>query len=400
MPNQKFYLDSFEIKDGVYFYKKQGHKFSVNPASGKVTRDGEPMIAECVSVNSTENTNDTEGNIDKSLKLYTRSYPDPIQKVGTLASSEEICKIFEHQFFSYEPKDYSVLDTVNSDFRWEGVEASSLWLQREFKNKGLIVERIGMNDSEFRKANDNVAACFRELAQKKSSIYQILQRNMLQYLSENCYDQKYKPIKTVDDKGNIVLTHVAVKSDPCIYFNYNSGRYSDWNSTTFALMLVWKEAHPILQTILDNGYKILSERVIYRDQVDAQNKKIEQERRIANEKRLAEINLKWNTYNSRDKTLMESVYNFASTGMVQGKKSDYWIEETSCVMVNGSRKVDNRNLNMTAFRIFPEFIGTTWYRVSTDANFRITTSADIPLDRLQQAWTLAFEECPGKRSRF
>jgi len=50
--------------------------------------------------------------------------------------------------------------------------------------------------------------------------------------------------------------------------------------------------------------------------------------------------------------------------------------------------------------MYGEFIGETWYIISTDMNIRLMTSTRIPIDRLQNAWGLAFQQCPGRNSNF
>ena len=55
---------------------------------------------------------------------------------------------------------------------------------------------------------------------------------------------------------------------------------------------------------------------------------------------------------------------------------------------------------MTAFRIYKKLFGSTWYIYSSDGKTTLSTSADIPVDRLQKAWGLAFRKCPGIKSRF
>ena len=124
----------------------------------------------------------------------------------------------------------------------------------------------------------------------------------------------------------------------------------------------------------------------------------EQERQ---QKEEAEWNTYWSNYQSRQKTLMEEVYNFADTGYIEGLDYSHWVEIEDCVLTNGNLTVDHREINMNAFQIYPEFIDTAWYVVSTDMNYvRLVAPAPIPKDRLQEAWRLAFQQCPGRQSNF
>jgi hypothetical protein len=71
-----------------------------------------------------------------------------------------------------------------------------------------------------------------------------------------------------------------------------------------------------------------------------------------------------------------------------------------CVLTNGNLTIDNRKINVTAFRISKKILGSSWYVYSSDGTTTLSTSADIPIDRLQKAWSLAFGRCPGVKTRF
>ena len=62
-------------------------------------------------------------------------------------------------------------------------------------------------------------------------------------------------------------------------------------------MLVWKEAHPVLSTIIDTGYEIMNARFLER------KKRLEQERlekeRLAEERKKAECQRKSDSWNLR-----------------------------------------------------------------------------------------------------
>ena len=55
---------------------------------------------------------------------------------------------------------------------------------------------------------------------------------------------------------------------------------------------------------------------------------------------------------------------------------------------------------MTAFRIYSEIENQKNKMISSDNKFYFSTFANISIDRLQKAWKLAFNQCPGKTSRF
>ena len=98
---------------------------------------------------------------------------------------------------------------------------------------------------------------------------------------------------------------------------------------------------------------------------------------------------------------LEQVYNFSSTGDPEGRSYEFWIEVDSCVLTNGKATLDNRDINMTAFRIYPDWsVNNEAIIVSSDGEFYLATASNISIERVQQAWGLAFDECPGKTSAF
>ena len=97
---------------------------------------------------------------------------------------------------------------------------------------------------------------------------------------------------------------------------------------------------------------------------------------------------------------MEQVYNFSTTGDQEGSEYNYWVEVKACILSNGRKRIDNTKINMTAFRIYPEFKNKKIKMISSDDKFYFSTHANISMDRLQKAWKLAFNQCPGKTSRF
>jgi hypothetical protein len=165
-------------------------------------------------------------------------------------------------------------------------------------------------------------------------------------------------------------------------------------------MLIWKESHPVLKNIFDNGETVLIARLAENKRIQLAKEKEEKARQKARKQASLDRAVEWSNYQNRKKTLLEQVYNFATTGYPEGLKTLKWVEEKPCVVTDGNRTIDNRTLNMTAFRIRKEFIGSQWYMISTDRRFRLSTSANIPFDRLQKAWGLAFKECPGITSKF
>ena len=97
---------------------------------------------------------------------------------------------------------------------------------------------------------------------------------------------------------------------------------------------------------------------------------------------------------------MEQVYNFSTSGDLEGSQYNYWVEVKACILSNGRKRIDNRKINMTAFIIYSEINNQKIKMISSDNKIYFSTYANISIDRLQKAWNLAFIECPGKTSLF
>ena len=407
--NTETVLTEYAISDDFIAYTKQGYQFIINRVDGTVTRNQDPVPVNCIEIDydmiaaaqaAIENAKTTT----TEFWSPTTGYGDTgYVQLGMLASAEDICQVFEHPFFSYTSDEYRALDTMNSDFVWEGIEAASLWINRMFEKKGVQLQRFGLMENIHNAANANLASCLSHKEQTSPGFYDKLTRhflNNLRYGGIQCHEQEYRIEQDVDDNGNLIERKIPIGSQSCIDFNYNSGRLNDWNTSTFTLMLIWKEAHPVLEKIFDKGETIMVARLEEMERVRLAEEAAEQERQQKAEAERAEWEQYWSNYQSRQKTLMEQVYNFATTGYPEGLQYSHWVEIEECVLSDGNQTIDNRELNMTAFRMYQEFIGSSWYMVSTDMNIRLMTSAPIPMDRLQNAWGLAFQQCPGRQSNF
>ena len=324
-------------------------------------------------------------------------------KVGTIATAPQICKIFNHSFFKSPINNYRLLDTTNGQFRWNGIEASTLWIKKKLKNANAYSRELSLNENTLKIADENFTACLKKIKTKNPKLFNFIKYHFLHYFKDNCLEARFKINKSVDDNGNITEERIPLKKSSCINFDYNSRDYSYWNSTTFVLMLVWNEAHPVL-TIFDKGNKVLDARLLKHNQLIEQ-KRIAEEKMKGESQKQKETLIKrkqdWLVYKSRRKTLMEQVYNFSTTGKLEGSLYNYWVEVKTCELSNDREIINNRKINMTAFRIYSETKRNNKIKtISTDGKFYFSTNKKIPIDRLQNAWELAFKKCPGKTSRF
>ena len=329
---------------------------------------------------------------------------DDFVKVGTIATPSQICGVFSHPFFKVPVKNYQMLDTINGQFRWDGIEASTLWIKKKFKDANAKSRGLALGKNTLTIADQNFTACLKQIKIKNPKLFNFIKHSFLHYLKDDyCLEQNFRIKKQVDDNGNITEERIPLKKKSCIDFNYNSRDFSYWNSTTFVLMLIWKEAHPVLSTIFENGNKVINVRIVRRNKLIEQKRLAEEKKKIETQKQKQIYNKRkqaWLLYKSRKKTLMEQVYNFSTNGDLEGSQYNYWVEVKDCILSNGSKRIDNTKINMTAFRIYSEIKNQKIKMISSDNKFYFSTYANISIDRLQKAWKLAFNKCPGKTSRF
>jgi len=98
--------------------------------------------------------------------------------------------------------------------------------------------------------------------------------------------------------------------------------------------------------------------------------------------------------NSAEKCQMSQVLGQNTTG------GDTWPWVNSLVIV---RTLDIRDFNQNGFRITGPIrngaLGITSYRLG-DERLGLIGHQNIVMERIQRAWGLAFQECPGRRSAF
>ena len=123
---------------------------------------------------------------------------------------------------------------------------------------------------------------------------------------------------------------------------------------------------------------------------------------------------RWRTYKDREKLLIEQVLNFTTTGSTEGSEARYWVANSQCEAISEDDKVNIREFNQTAFKIKEDTVflhkdnmSILVLRWGDEKNQYSEFFLPPPLgngvpamERLEKAWSLMFEECPGTTSRF
>ena len=132
-------------------------------------------------------------------------------KVGTIATAAQICKVFSHPFFK-GPKNYRLLDTTNGQFRWDGIEASTLWIKKKLKDANAKSRGLAMDENTLKISDINFTACLKKIKTKNPKLFSFIKYSFLHYFKDNCLEERFKIEKKVDDNGNITEERIPLKS--------------------------------------------------------------------------------------------------------------------------------------------------------------------------------------------
>ncbi len=132
----------------------------------------------------------------------------------------------------------------------------------------------------------------------------------------------------------------------------------------------------------------------------------------------------WNQYKSREKSILEKVFNYSTQADQDGTEAEFWVSgldgQNKCVMtlrspISAADKklvIDIRQISSKGFRIKTQqqknpFLNlgrggyvTTWTFGDEKTNFSTGGDTGQVMERLQKAWGLALAECPGKKEEF
>lgn len=114
-------------------------------------------------------------------------------------------------------------------------------------------------------------------------------------------------------------------------------------------------------------------------------------------------------YLDRKKTILEQILNYSVTSKEEGTELHFWTSGENgthkCVMteyklLGKSAELDIRTLNELGFSIELKRSAGRWvWRIGDEKQF-IVNEGEPNQARLQRAWGMAFDECPGKKSAF
>ena len=353
--------------------------------------------------------------------------------VGFVATADEICELLTHKLFSYPIEDYRLVygDHQRSiALHWDGTEGAALWLKQKTEGLRYNADEVNLSGVTQELANKNLSDCLYRLDNSNPDAYNILERYFLPYLTtgEKCFEPSYELEQRVDDLGKITEIRVPVEkhyTQQCLNFHYGKSYVHGWGWSTFAILLVWSEAHAILKTILDSGEKQLVTRVneLRQEEIEIAEKlkrQKEEQSRLARERKEADVSERMESQRLEEANdnirLALDILNFTVTGDKKRRDKVIVLNAEKCIFkietYFGQRNIYVNNIIPDTVRFYSEtFYDETfgqWLkfynvefsgdeRVWDDASIgsmRVADSADP--ERVRKAWGLLFSKaCKG-----
>lgn len=305
-------------------------------------------------------------------RVYSH-FSDEVQ-IGEISSPEEICAYMKHPFFSSDVRDIDANNSTNGYLQIGDSSFVADWFaERLGRYSG---ERLPLGAMTFVPTQETADSAIRNLAK------------CLQKLSE-------------EDQGAVAVAERLIHA---LDFGYSdskmSGRYL--YETEYLALLTLKEARPVLEQVLN----IALDEVSVVAQARAEQEKDAAEvaaRQLAESEALAQREKadqnSWLNYENRERTLLEEVMNYSSSGLKGGGSDRYWVQTAECYLEErggfGQRLLVT-DLDMTSFRVKPVKSGVAF----GDDNISFYGVGSIDIDRVTRAWRLAFDQCPGRSTSF
>lgn len=362
---------------------------------------------------------------------------DERRRVGNIASAAEICTILDHTIFSRGGALASTMGTRGQEINWDINDQTLADFSRFFTNTLQLPDEIITYGGR----------------RQRNNIWQI-DRNSLSIINNNL-NECLRWIHTNRREQYNTIVHrflvpasargaLAVEEHPCFsshYVNIYSpplcADFGSWGGfdrrEIFAILLTLREGHPLLTNAL-NRFEASAAPAIARQQAAEQQRRDSETRaREASERSQNQHMNQFRSYRDREKSVLEQVLNFSTTGNTEGWATIFWISGHNgnhrCVLTSfvsdsysnsitgihareSVRTLDIRLLNQTAFRIRrsvpPGVINNAAIMITAGDDTTRVIGVFMPelgtalpdIDRLQRAWELAFRECPGRRSAF
>lgn len=311
--------------------------------------------------------------------------------IGTIASTQEICAIFHHPIFQHGSDLLRVVIPVSSKINWDTNNIGLDWLSQNISSQIFHQARRDWrpDPATIDVLINRKSECFNSIYQRNQAIFDLIFYFWGQP-GRGCAANRLAICPSDFMARDLTAQHTQAER--------------------FRIMLALREAHPALISALDRLNTGVEEGV---RAVVALERRRQQERQAsadAEQARSAQFRENLQNYRARQKSILEQVLNYTSTGSLEGSDFEFWVSghggSHRCILTQFSRSairidpVDIRSINQTSTRLSPPNANHPGTILISDAErFRMVCSG-CDMERLRNAWSLAFQECPGRRSAF
>ena len=326
--------------------------------------------------------------------------------IGTMAAWEEMCKVLEHSIFNNA--DWFLQGWRGGQSQWERVDRENVggrWLIERLKvfNRHLYTNIWIFSEPTRASLEAALSTCLRRIYISSQQRYLVITTFLdhlapvgrLSVVATECIGDRSLPEPRIPRSHDTKCITVSEKVSN--------------NVGSFLVLLTLKEAHSTLMAILDRAEMDIEEQLKNQQEAKQEAARAEKERIDAEAK--AE-NLRadiWRKYQSHGRTLLEKIFNYSASALEDGEKDYFWVSGDrgahKCIMSfyefgKLKRSLDIREMSERGFRISRTgLVAEMWRFGDEKQSFQTIVSGQV-IERLQQAWTLAFRECPGKKTEF
>ena len=218
-------------------------------------------ITACSDAEDTGESGDFGGKVElffiKDDKRNEDESDDEVTSIGTLATSEEMCEIFEHPIFSRTVYKHSKMRKTEYDgYRgtegyhvFPGAQESGLWIAKTLAEKELR-PYANLTSESLKIADARLRQCFINIVNEDLDQFYKIETWYLPYLKLQDYvcisknRRENEPCVDLDDFGVGAGSEIWYVEDPDRTYK------PALTPTNFLLMLIWKDAHNILKETL------------------------------------------------------------------------------------------------------------------------------------------------------
>lgn len=297
--------------------------------------------------------------------------------IGETASAAEILTVLSHPMFSHEAPG-NRHEYAKAFRSWLLSRALSSRAIQDPRQLGFLFRDLVISDDTLKVINRELGSALQLLNSQKPTHVEVVR-----YFLPDLRDERWEDCLRLSRKT------------ACASFSAERGDLSDAGS--FLAVLTLKDAHVFLLEFLEKEEKSFREKEASKALSLARQRATQVAEEAAQRIREYDQDAPRRAYDARKKTLLEQVFNYTSfADMSASGLPLWWVSGLNgthkCVMTlvsskdSGGEGIDVRRMSRKGFLITHKTVG--------DEKQKIFRSPQCVLERLQNAWRLAFSECP------